>query len=445
MERLYRDLDYVEMRVLEIETELTAIHLKYSDLIPKDKFDFLRIDDLRKEIEDVTGGENTIRFNPRGQAEPMYVFRMDGDNAYFSSWEDELTGGDTYAVLPNWIRNGHTRRTMLVNKYKCGAIYANGSNSTHTNHALGLYGLSPAHSSGGFTVSESGVLGEMDDLNAATLPADFPSALTEYVMKKHCITWDEYGFICLMAKRYGWEPTGNITYGKDSAGRKGEPADYLYNNRYPHTRVGTGPRQWRHNGKVTGIADLCGLLYTIVSGARVSSGVIQLVDFTSGSGNLSAAEIGVSGTLYKAISAPDGAYIDPSTIGTTSGEGDSATTVKAYSIDLSAVPTASGQNLSLISDEINIRDGGYYTTSSHASQAIKEGLSSHWKLELAGYMPFANGGLGGTHYFRNTDGSVFAELVGGDWSNSLGRLRLLYGSYGFSSTGYPIGALLASS
>ena len=78
---LYKNLDYVEKRVLELEQEITDICLigwTGSDSVwhfgPPSADAYARVDAIRRELEDITDGENTILFTPDGVPEPMYVY-----------------------------------------------------------------------------------------------------------------------------------------------------------------------------------------------------------------------------------------------------------------------------------------------------------------------------------------------------------------------------------
>lgn len=440
-----KNLDYIEKRVLELESEVTEIHLRGTDLVPASKADYLRLDEIRKELEDITDGENTLIGNNAGQFEPAYTIEPKEGEQFLNYWSDELTGAPTSKtgdkqVLPCFARNNHARKKFHVNKYKMSAVYTN-SGTSHTNYPVGLYNMSPAHSSGGFSVSYDGVVTKMDQVNSSTFPTYMPSSMQDWCGKKHLITWDEYAYLCLLAKKYAFEPLGDTNQCADTKGVMGEPADYsqfendIYKVRM--ARNGSGPNYWRHNGKYTGIASLVGGCRTMLSGLKVKSGIIQIIDFTTTDGVLSAADLKDSGTLWKAISAPDGSLIDPSTV--------DGSTVKAYCIDFPTTPTANNSTVTMISDEILIRDGGFYGQVQAKNVAIKEGLASHYLIELAGYMPFKNGGLAGYQYLRNAENSSFVALVGGYWYYGGGAgLRCVYGNLGFGTASSNIGALLAS-
>ena len=62
-----KNLDYIEKRVLELEQEVTDIHLRGAALVPSSKMDYLRLNEIRKELEDITDGENTLIGNMAGQ------------------------------------------------------------------------------------------------------------------------------------------------------------------------------------------------------------------------------------------------------------------------------------------------------------------------------------------------------------------------------------------
>ena len=449
---LYKNLDYVEKRVLELEQELTDICLiGWTDSAsvwhfgPPSADAYARVDAIRRELEDITDGENTILFTPDGVPEPMYVYTPKDGEEYLGAWTTYLenTGAasrtSTKEVIPTFLNKGRKKERLYINKYKCSAIYSDDTN--HTNLIYGMYNMAPAHSSGGFTVSYTGVTQKLDSLNAASLPPHFPSALKKYVHRKHLMTWSEYGWLCLkFASDLSFNPSGNTNYGADTSGRLASPAPYRYSiDKYnPHTMNGTGPREWRHNGKFTGIADLVGGCRGIISGVKIKNGIIMVIDFTQQEkDSLSSADLADSSELWKAISVADGSLIDPATI---DGE-----TVKAYCIDMAQEMT-SNSGAFLISDEITIRDGGFYTSVNNNDVEFKEELRKEWKVQFIGLAPFSDGiQLNGSQYMRNADNAVFALIPWGYWSASgSAGPRYVFGNDSFGTAYYSIGALLAS-
>ncbi len=442
-----RDLDYVEKRIIEIEKEVTRLQVQSDGTIGcTTKDDFLRLKVLKDEYEDLTEGENVLMFNPSGVMEPLYVVHPEAGQQYENYWASELenvlSSLTTYKdVLPCFKRNGKADTRFYVNKYKCVKIYTDGTSGT--NHAVGLYGMSPAHSGGGFSVSYTGSISAIDAVNAGTPPSSFPDSFSDFIKKKHMITWDEYAFLCLLATKYRFNPYGDTSRGADTLGNLGEPAEYFYNSssegydEYPHTKTGTGPRSWRHNGKFTGIADLVGGVRTIIAGVRVSSGIIEAIDFTETDGTLSASDVGTDSTLWRAISTEDGSFIDPSTV--------DGNTVKAYCIDMASELT-NYAGAHVISDEITIRSGDYYTNEYNYNITWKEGLRKDKTVQLLGYAPFSGDfNLSGGQYLKNNDGSIWTNIAGGYWYNGpYAGLRCVGGSVVFSGTHSTVGLLLAS-
>lgn len=446
---LYKNLDYVEKRVLELEQEITDICLiGWTDSSgwhfgPPSSDAYARVDAIRRELEDITDGENTILFTPDGVPEPIYVYTPKDGEEYLGAWTTYLenTGASktgTKEVIPTFLNKGRKKERLYINKYKCSAIYTDDTN--HTNLIYGMYNMAPAHSGGGFTVSYTGVTQKLDSINAASLPPHFPSSLKKYVHRKHLMTWSEYGWLCLkFASDLSFNPSGDTNYGADTAGRMASPAPYKYDNQYrPHTMNGTGPREWRHNGKFTGIADLVGGCRGIISGVKIKNGIIMIIDFTQQEkDSLSSAELADSSSLWKAISVADGSLIDPATI---DGE-----TVKAYCIDMLQEMTSNTGGFQ-ISDEILIRDGGYYTSVDNAEVEFKEGLRKEWKIQFIGLVPFSDGiALVGRQYMRNADNAAFVLIPWGAWgSSSIAGPRCVYGTDSFGGAYGSLGALLAS-
>ena len=428
---MYKNLDRVEEELIKLEMEVTEICLKGTGLVPATAKDYYRLNDIRKRIEDLTDGENTIHFNRRGQPEVMYRVTADSNKEmWLEGLADTLSGvsssmSGSKHPFPAFQRNNKIRESFYVAKYPFSAVYT--SNTVHINYAVGLYGLAPAHSGGGFTVSYDGICEELDAINSATLPSHFPSSMNDLVHKKQMPTWDEYGYLRIQMSRRAFEPYGNQVTGADEKGNLGKPAPYLYNNDYwPHTLNGTGPRTWRHNGKFTGISDLTGGCIEPSGGLFVKNGIIQLIDFTSVSVPLTKANMSSSSSYLKAVSTESGEYIDPSTV-------DGAT-VKAYCVDFESAPTASSQTPTIISDSIVNRDAGFYGNVNAKDVELKEGVNSNWKIETAGYLPFKSNPLSGRQYLRNADGSSFYAGLFGYWSSG----SAARGSYldGYSGTSY---------
>ena len=446
---LYKNLDYVEKRVLELEQEITDICLiGWTDSSgwhfgPPSSDAYARVDAIRRELEDITDGENTILFTPDGVPEPMYVYTPKDGEEYLAAWSTYLenTGSSktgTKGVIPTFLNKGYKKRKLYFNKYKCSAIYSDSTN--HINLIYGMYNMAPAHSGGGFSVSYTGVTQKLDSINTASLPPHFPSSLKKYVHRKHLLTWSEYGWLCLkFASDLSFNLTGNTNYGADVAGRMASPAPYLTGGYRPHTMNGTGPREWRHNGKMTGIADLIGGARGMLSGVKVKNGIIQVIDFTQQEkDSLSSTELAEASQLWKAISVADGGYIDPATI-----DGNS---VKAYCIDMNQSLSGNGSGSHKISDEILIRDNGYYDGVDNWLVEFKEGLRKEWKVQFIGLAPLSDGiQLNGRQFMRNADNAAFVLIPWGYWSyGTVAGARYVYGNDSFGTTGYGIGAFLAS-
>ena len=118
------NLDKVEARVLEIEREVTDIQLKgYTDsgevwrIGPSSVMDCVRLNDLRRELEDITDGENTLHVNHRGQFHPVCRIPLEAKKGQYRDWSDHLTRNadtkDTKVIAP-FMRNGIVRKEFFV-------------------------------------------------------------------------------------------------------------------------------------------------------------------------------------------------------------------------------------------------------------------------------------------------------------------------------------------
>ena len=434
----YIDLDKMEERLKELELELRDIQLSSPNYIPSSKNAYLKIYDIGREIYDITRGENAVVLNRAGQAQVAYICRNIKNRGRASHWTDFLDNATEYnsgweKVLPCFIRNNRIDEYFAINKYQATRL------NDSVNNLVGHYAMSPAHSNGGFNASYDGSIAEHDRVNALTPPTVMPDFMNDFVADQHLVTWDEWAYVLLMLKEYGFEPLGNANGGYDINGGYGQPANYVYNytnlNR-PQTLNGTGPRTWRHNGKMTGIADICGNCRDILAGTSVNSGYFEFIDFRTTSGTLTASQLNSSSNLWKRIKSTDGTFIAPADV-----TGD----VKAYCVDFATTPTANSGTAHLISDTITHRDAGFYGYVRAESVTIKEGLRKDPKLEMLGVIPFKTSPLLGAQYMRNADGSRFIRNVGGTWyDGGIARSGYVIGDNAFGDSGVCIGVRSAS-
>ena len=115
---------------------------------------------------------------------------------------------------------------------------------------------------------------------------------------------------------------GNSYYGRSSedpllTGRRADGLNPGDTSGSARTLTGSGPVQWRHNGKSNGIADLAGNVSEWNSGMRLLNGEIQIIENNNAS--KLAINLGAASTEWKAIDGATGSLVTPDGLGTTVG------------------------------------------------------------------------------------------------------------------------------
>lgn len=105
----------------------------------------------------------------------------------------------------------------------------------------------------------------------------------------HGMTYAEYGYLALLAKKNKTMPKGNNQWGKDIADKDGPQiaipktleADRINQAQHvgqpAHVATGTGPVSWSDTGDLTGIWDLNGNVYEWSIGIRIKNGELQVI------------------------------------------------------------------------------------------------------------------------------------------------------------------------
>lgn len=91
----------------------------------------------------------------------------------------------------------------------------------------------------------------------------------------------------------------------------------MQQSRSARTLTGSGPVEWRHNGKENGIADLAGNVWEWNSGMRIFNGEIQVI--ADNNAALHTLDMGESSVQWKAIDGATGNLVTPDGNGTTVG------------------------------------------------------------------------------------------------------------------------------
>ena len=138
----------------------------------------------------------------------------------------------------------------------------------------------------------------------------------------HLITNAEWSAVALQCYKKNQQPLGNSYYGRSSedpllVGRRYDGLNPGNTTGSARTLTGSGPVQWRHNGKSNGIADLSGNVWEWNSGMRMVNGEIQVIE----NNNAAKLTIDLSATSaqWKAIDGATGDLVTPLGGGATPG------------------------------------------------------------------------------------------------------------------------------
>ena len=230
-----------------------------------------------------SGGEQTVLYTAKGQPTYMNIIKKFD----LSSIDASLSG-----THPAFIVDGVEKPEIYIGTYQ-GKIVSG--------ELLSLPNVDP-------TVSTN-----YDNfLNAARASGN----------GHHLITNAEWSAVALQCYKNGTQPMGNSYYGCSSEdplliGRRQDGLNPGNTAGSARTLTGSGPVQWRHNGKENGIADLSGNINEWNSGVRLLNGEIQIIENNDAS--KLAINLGAASTEWKAIDGATGNLVAPDGSGTTVG------------------------------------------------------------------------------------------------------------------------------
>lgn len=240
-------------------------------------------DSLRQSVEVASGGLQTVLYTAGGQPTYMNIIQK---------YDMSTINPSLSRTHPAFIVDGVEKPEIFIGTYQ-GKI-VNGE-------LLSLPNVDPTHS---------------------TNYDNFLIAARANGNGHHLITNAEWSAVALQCYKNNTQPMGNSYYGRSSEdslliGRRADGLNPGDTSGSARTLTGSGPVQWRHNGKENGIADLSGNVSEWNSGMRLINGEIQVI--ADNNASKLAIDLGAASTEWKAIDGETGNLVTPDGNGATVG------------------------------------------------------------------------------------------------------------------------------
>jgi hypothetical protein len=276
---LYTHLGAAADGVLTVDKTRTALGIDTD----KTNLTILVKDSLRQSVELASGGEQTVLYTAKGQPTYMNIIQKFD----LSTIDASLSG-----THPAFIVNGVEKPEIFIGTYQ-GKIVSG--------ELLSLPNVDPT---------------------ASTNFTNFLAAARASGNGHHLITNAEWSAVALQCYKKNQQPLGNGYYGRSSedpllVGRRYDGLNPGNTTGSARTLTGSGPVEWRHNRKPSGIADLAGNVWEWNAGMRLVNGEIQII--ADNNAALLAIDMGESSVQWKAIDAETGNLVTPDGNGTTVG------------------------------------------------------------------------------------------------------------------------------
>lgn len=278
-DELYTHLGAAADGALTVDKTRNALRIETD----KTNLTILIKDSLRQSVEIASGGLQTVLYTAKGQATYMNIIQK-----YDMSTIDASLSG----THPAFIVDGVEKPEIFIGTYQ-GRI-VNGE-------LLSLPNVDPI---------------------ATTNFENFLAAARASGAGHHLITNAEWSAVALQCFKNNTQPMGNTYYGRSSEnplliGRRADGLNPGNASGSARTLTGSGPVEWRHNGKENGIADLAGNAWEWNSGMRIFNGEIQVIADNNAANHT--IDLGATSAQWKAIDGATGNLVTPDGAGTTVG------------------------------------------------------------------------------------------------------------------------------